>query len=274
MSELLVVTVVVAAAGVGLAINVLAVRRSHADHDGQVHAEGLSVSDLALPLLTLVALLLAFVLVQTFTSFEDASESTSEEASAVLVEGESATLLEPAAATSVIGVLQCYARAVAGPGWRALEATRETSAISEQASVRVQEALQQALSADVDRDVVIRMLDAEELRIQSRDRRLAEARPTVPAPVFALLVVSVAILVSGTAALINRRMRLAIAVPVLLATVVIFAGALAVIVDLDRPFGGLATIEPDELRDVERQLGELIAPAQPPCDDDGVATSD
>ena len=72
-----VAAVVVIAAVVGLAVHVADVRRSTGDDDRST-VEGLDVADLFRPLLTLVALLLAFVLVQTFSSFQDASDSASQ----------------------------------------------------------------------------------------------------------------------------------------------------------------------------------------------------
>ena len=55
---------------------------------------------------------------------------------------------------------------------------------------------------------------------------------------------SVAIIVGGSAALTNGRVRLPYSVPLIAATVVAFAGSLVVIIDLDQKFGGFARIEP------------------------------
>jgi len=262
--------VVILATVLGFMLHRLAVRRAR--DDTRVQAEGIEVADLTQPLLTLVALLLAFVVVQTFASFQDASDNASAEATAVLVEGQAATLLEPSSATNVIGVLQCYARAVAGPGWEALAATRETSPISDEADRRVEQALFEIASGTADRPTLDRILDADETRIEARRRRLSEAQPSVPFAVTLLLVGSVTLVVGGSAALVSRRMRKAFSAPVLAATVAIFAGTLVVVVDLDRPFGGFAAIEPTEMRDVEQRLGVIAGGVAPPCDEDGAAT--
>jgi hypothetical protein len=60
------------------------------DDDGRADAEGLDVGELAVPLLTLVTLLLALVLVATFSSYREASDRAVEEAGAVLEEAEAA----------------------------------------------------------------------------------------------------------------------------------------------------------------------------------------
>lgn len=274
MVELLVVAaIVVVAAGVGLAIHVADVRRSD-DEDQRSAVEGLDIADLFRPMLTLVALLLAFVLVQTFSSFQDASDSASQEATAVLSEAQAARRLTPGSATSIIGELRCYAAAVAGPGWDALAATRRTSPIAEEANDRVEEALVAASRVADDQAVLDSVFSADNARIAARRNRLSEAQPSVPTLVTVLLVVSVAIIVGGSAALTNRRVRLPYSVPLLAATVVVFAGSLVVIVDLDRKFEGFARIEPVELRDVDKRLAELTPGASRPCDENGNPTTE
>ncbi len=269
MRELAVVAaVVVLAAGVGLAVHVADVRRNRGDDDRSM-VEGLDIADLFRPLLTLVALLLAFVLVQTFSSFQDASDSAAEEATAVLSEAQAARRLTAPSATSIIGGLRCYALAVAGPGWEALAATRLTSPVTEEANDRVEEDLVEASEVVDDQPELDAVLDADNARIAARRNRLSEARPSVPTLVTVLLIISVAIIVGGSAALTNRRVRLPYSVPLIAATVVVFAGSLVVIIDLDQKFGGFARIEPVELRDVEQRLADLTPGVPPPCDERG-----
>lgn len=266
-----VLAVVVGAAVLGAVYRVRSIRRlgDRDTDDARAVAEGVNMGELSSPLLTLVALLLAFVLVQTFSSFQEASDNAVREAGAVVAEGQAARLLSPGSASKVIGALQCYARAVAGPGWEALESTRVTSPITEEASARVGESLLEARAVPDDQQALDTVLNADAARLDARARRLSEALHSVPVSVTLLLVVSVAIVLGGLAALTSRRARLAYALPVLAATVFIFAGTLVVIVDLDRPFGGLARIEPIEMREAERTLAGMPEAMPPPCDDDG-----
>src|SRR5205814_2902558 len=87
--QMFMIAVVVAAAAFGLlAHRYLAARGG----SGAVPtAEGLAVSDLLNPIRTLVALVLAFVLVQTFASFQDASDAAGNEAGAVSAEAQAAS---------------------------------------------------------------------------------------------------------------------------------------------------------------------------------------
>ena len=191
----------------------------------------------------------------------------------MLSEAQAARRLTSESAVSIIGELRCYALAVAGPGWDALAATRRTSPITEKANDRVQEALLAASEVAADQPVLDTVLVADNARIAARRHRLNEAKPSVPTLVTVLLVVSVAIIVGGSAALTNRRVRLPYSIPVLAATVVVFAGSLIVIIDLDRKFEGFARVEPVELRDVEQRLAELTGGVPPPCDERGNPTT-
>ena len=125
--------------------------------------------------------------------------------------------------------------------------------MTEEANDRVEEDLVEASEVAADQPELDAVLDADNARVAARGNRLSEARPSVPTLVTVLLIISVAIIVGGSAALTNGRVRLPYSVPLIAATVVAFAGSLVVIIDLDQKFGGFARIEPVELRDVEQR---------------------
>jgi hypothetical protein len=79
--------------------------------------------------------------------------------------------------------------------------------------------------------------------------------------------------VGATAALADRRIRPSLRWSILAITTVIFTATLLVILDLDRPFGGVARISPSAMRAVEQQLGTTPLGANPPCDASGVFTA-
>src|SRR3954451_2114676 len=88
-----VLLIVVLAAAAGLLSRRLL--RTNDDTDIRAEAEGLQAAELLNPLRTLVALILAFVLVQTFSSFQDAGDAATTEAGAVSTEATAAALLPP-----------------------------------------------------------------------------------------------------------------------------------------------------------------------------------
>jgi hypothetical protein len=259
------VIIVVAVAG---ALGLVAQRRlaRHVRTESQDAAEGIPLTDLLAPVRILVALVLAFVLVQTFSSYEDASDAANDEAGAVATEAVAAALLPSPAGAELVGLLRCYARAVAGPGWASLEATRRTSSISSDADALVATAVARAQQADMSEPLVAEVVAAERGRVAARRDRLAEAAPSVPAIVTALLIGCVAITVASTAAFAGRRIRPSLRWALLGLTALIFTASLLVILDLDRPFGGVARIDPTAMRAVEEQIGATSFGADPPCD--------
>jgi Protein of unknown function (DUF4239) len=263
----LVIIVVVLSGALGL----LAQRRlaTRVRTESQDSAEGIPLTDLLAPVRILVALVLAFVLFQTFSSYEDASDAANDEASAVSTEAVAAALLPPPTGPRLVALLRCYARAVAGPGWASLEATRHTSSISSDADARVAAAVAQAQQAGGGETLVAEVVAAERGRAAARRVRLAEAEPSVPAIVTALLIGCVAITVASTAAFADRRIRPSLRWTLLGVTTLIFTASLLVILDLDRPFGGVARIDPTAMRAVEEQIGTTSFGANPPCDVSG-----
>ena len=234
--------------------------------ESQDFAEGIPLTDLLAPVRILVALVLAFVLVQTFSSYEDASDAANDEADAVSTEAVAAALLPSPTGPRLVAQLRCYARAVAGPGWASLEATRRTSSISNDADARVAAAVAQAQQTGISETLVAEVVAAERGRAAARRVRLAEAAPSVPAIVTLLLIGCVAITVASTAAFADRRIRPSLRWTLLGITTLTFTASLLVILDLDRPFGGVARIDPTAMRAVEEQIGTTSFGANPPCD--------
>ncbi len=260
----LVIVVVVLSGALGLLAQRRLVKR--VPTESQASAEGIPLTDLLAPVRILVALVLAFVLVQTFSSYEDASDAANDEAGAVSAEAVAAALLPSPTGPDLVAQLRCYARAVAGPGWASLEATRHTSSISNDADARVAAAVAQAQEAGINETLVAEVVAAERGRAAERRVRLAEAAPSVPGIVTALLIGSVAITVASTAAFADRRIRPSLRWTLLGVTTLIFTASLLVILDLDRPFGGVARINPTAMRAVEEQIGTTSFGANPPCD--------
>lgn len=259
----LVIVVVVLSGVLGLLVQ----RRlaKHVATVSQDSAEGIPLTDLLAPVRILVALVLAFVLVQTFSSYEDASDAANGEAGAVSTEAVAAALLPSPTGANLVAQLRCYARAVAGPGWASLETTRHTSSISNDADARVVALVAQAQQADISESLVAEVVAAERGRASARRVRLAEAAPSVPALVTALLIGCVAITVASTAAFADRRIRRSLRWTLLGLTTLIFTASLLVILDLDRPFGGMARIDPTAMRTAEEQIGTTSYGANPPC---------
>jgi hypothetical protein len=167
--------------------------------DPLARAEGLQVSELVIPVRMLATLLLAFVLVAVFQSYQDAGDDAAAEAGAVLAMAEGAVLLTPDARDDVPGRLTCYVRSVAGPDWRA--GVDGPSRVTDGAADAIALALQRAAAEERNNVAVSSILANNSRRIEMRIKRFAEARPTVPGQGWVLLVATVATTIGGLAAL-------------------------------------------------------------------------
>jgi hypothetical protein len=233
--------------------------------------EGLPISELVIPGRLVVALVLAFVLVQTFASYQDASDHAASEAGAVLAEAEAAQLLPAAVGTRVAGTLRCYARSVAGPDWTAMDESREGARATDVASRRVTEALVGAERENASPTAMTAVLSADEKRVEARRGRIAEAKPSVPGVVTALMIFGSVVVVASLAAFAHPAIRRGMRLALIIATAAIFAATLLVILDVDDPFGGIASVDPTAMRDTEHEIVESSFAGVPPCDTAGNA---
>jgi hypothetical protein len=216
----------------------------------------------------LATLLLAFVLVAVFQSYQDAGEDAAAEAGAVLAMAEGAVLLTPDARDDVLGRLTCYARSVAGPDWRA--GVDGPSRVTDGAADAIALALQRAAAEERNNVALSSILANNSQRIEMRIKRFAEARPTVPGHVWVLLLATVATAIGGLAALGHPGVRRRVQLAVLAGTTAVLALTLVIMHDLDRPpFDGLVRIEPTAMLDVARRISALPFGAAPPCAADG-----
>lgn len=212
------------------------------------------------------------MLLSVYNSYEEAGDQASTEAGAVLSIAQDAVVLGPLARREVLGTLRCYTRAVIGPDRGSQADDGRPSPIADAASNRITEALT-GLGDDPRAAIVTSSILADDsTRIQGRIRRINEGRPSVPTEVWILLLVTVVIMVAGLAALGHPAVRTSIQVGVLIGTTVVFGLTLLVVHDLDRPYDGLAKIEPAAMRTIDRRIAVLPGGNGPlPCDLEGRA---
>jgi hypothetical protein len=266
---IVVVVVLVAAAAVGYVAQRRLLGGRNPD-DPRARAEGLPAHELIIPVRTLAALLLAFVLLSVYSSYEEAGDKAAAEAGAVLSQADDATLLQPRARTEVLGLLRCYARAVADIEWATQIHDGRPSRLVDEASDRITLAISRAREDPGNGLALGAILGDDSTRIQARRGRLDEGRPSVPGTIYALLLVSVAIMLAGMAALAHPSVRRGVQLGVLVGTTVVFAFTLIVIRDLDRPYSGTAKIEPAAMRDADARIATLHgSDTTPPCDASG-----
>jgi hypothetical protein len=225
------------------------------------------------PLLALTTLLLAFVLVQVFSSYNRAKLSAGDEAGKVMGEFRLFGLMKDDNAFAGQAALLCYTRAVIGLEWprmavSSMEIVPEVTQWGEELArvmgemTRIPTAPPYSLILRIDND-----------RGDARRRRVSETQPAVPLPVTwlmlglsALSIISIGATTLSTGARWLQRIALTLLCAV-------FGIIQMTILDIDSKYDGWIRIGPANLRMMEQVMEQQYSrryPQRPlPCDSQG-----
>jgi hypothetical protein len=222
------------------------------------------------------AILLGFVVLLSFGRYSDARENAAAEATAVFEQNEIAELFQPPARRNrLLGELVCYGRAVVEQGWPAMEHGRASPGVELWVERMEGEVTRTKVVSRDDETAVTRWFEAASARDNARRQRLLDARGTLPALLWIVLViaaVSIALFVLLYADPSERALgQIAFAATV---TAVMVSSLLAVAL-LSSPFqGGHGSVGPADMRYTLRLIEEetrfLHHPLTAPCDERGV----
>lgn len=229
--------------------------------------EGMGVRDLIGPMQTLTVLLLAFVLATSAASYSKADDAARAEAHALDHLVEVASYVPQPQRARLQADAVCYARAVRTMEWPAMA----NGGSSDHPGVWSGDFRQTFRELRADQSFGM-LLSADESRSAERQQRLAQASPTIPAPIMWFLLSALTITVVGLGISIphrnNRAQLAALAVITALLT-----SALVMIYTIDRPFAGFIHIAPTAIQEVEEQTLHGLRADQPavrlPCDSTG-----
>jgi hypothetical protein len=216
---------------------------------------------------TMFAVMLAFVILFALQSFQRAREGASIEAVAVTELNSVARILPAPASDRLRGDLVCYGRSVVDDEWPAMRDGR----ISDRTEAwvdRLHTDFAAAAPADSRQNAAYgQWFDQEALRRDGRRERLAEAVPTLPAPLWFALGIGAALTLTYMIVQADpRENRFIQALPIACVSALITAGLLVVFF-LDRPYAGNhGSIAPVEM---SRTLARIDTGVSPPCDDLG-----
>jgi hypothetical protein len=220
-----------------------------------------------------VAVLLAFVILLGFQSFVAAKDSAGREAIAVTELARGSAFFGQPGRDEVRGELICYSRAVVEREWPAM-ARRQQSDVVEGWVIRLE---QRAATAPVpgarEAEGLGQWLDESAARREGRRGRLAEAAPSVPPPLWAVLLLGVVVLVAYVVTFADPATRLWPQLLMVGSLTAVLVLSLLVVRFLDHPYGGASgSIRPTQmtltLTQLEREAGSL----DPPCDRTGLPT--
>jgi hypothetical protein len=201
---------------------------------------------------TAYAVLLAFVVLEAFQSFNDAKDGAEGEAIAIVQLSRTAEFFPPVERAPIEGVLICYGQAVIHEEWPAMkEGTR--SPIVQGWVTRLDDGLQRLHpNTPARQGAFLQLLEQQDRRTDARRARLTEANRALPAPVWFILGLGALVTIGFAMFFVDRREHFIVQGSLIGAITALVVSGLLLIWFLDHPYQNQnGSIQPDEM---ERQL--------------------
>jgi hypothetical protein len=224
---------------------------------------------------TAFAVLLAFIVIQAYTSYNDAKTGAEEEAASILQLSRSADTFRPREHARLEGLLVCYGRAVIHLAWPLMAEKEQASPVVNDWGSRFREAAQRVrLNSAVKTTTFRQLLTEQDNRIEGRRTRLAEAVRTVPLPLWFVLLLGAVLTIGWVVLPAGRRGSFLVQASVTASVAAMVASALLLVWFLDHPFsdnsGGITPIEMEHtLETIEVEQEGAPVPVTPPCTEEG-----
>jgi hypothetical protein len=219
---------------------------------------------------TAFAVILAFVVLEAFQSFNDARTGAEQEASEVVTLSRTAEFFPPTERDILVGDLICYGRAVIHDEWPGLKNGRR-SPLVQMWVVRFQGELKQLNPESPKEEAAfLSLLDQVDTRTDARRTRLTEANRSLPAPIWFFLVIGATMTIGFALFFADRREHFIVQGSLIAAITVMVVSGLLLVWFLDHPYENrTGSIRPDEMERllpiVENEHRDLVLP----CGGDG-----
>jgi hypothetical protein len=219
---------------------------------------------------TAFAVILAFVVLEAFQSFNDAKEGAEEEATTVVQLSRTAQFLRPDRRDPLQAVLICYGRAVIHDEWPAMKEGDRSPVVQIWVN-RFQGELKQLHPETPEEEAaLLQLLGQQDQRTDARRARLSEANRALPAPVWFFLCLGAFITVGFALFFADRREHFIVQGSLIAAIAALVVSGLLLVWFLDHPYENRSgSIKPDEMERqlviVENEHGD----GPPPCDEGG-----
>ena len=226
---------------------------------------------------TAFAVLLAFVVLEAYDSYNEGKRGAELEAEAVLELSRTATAYEPEESASLRGTLVCYGRAVIHQGWPAMRDESSSPVVNEWGTRFREQVLGLRVNSFIKKDSFRQLLIEQDERIEGRRTRLAEAIRVVPRPLWIVLLIGAGLTIGWVALSANRRGSFLVQALVVASVAVMVTSALLLVWFLDHPFseehGSITPIEMEHVLhtiegEAEEEDSHTVTPA-PPCSPEG-----
>jgi hypothetical protein len=254
-----------AAAAVGVMYQVR--RRSRVDHFFIEIERGAGIFAF---LGTAFAVILAFVVLEAFQSFNDAKSGAEEEATTLVQISRTAEFFPASERDPTEGILICYGRAVISDEWPAMKEGRRSPAV--QIWVNHFQGALKGLHPETKAQeaAFLQLLGQQDKRTDARRARLSEANRALPAPVWFFLGLGAFVTVGFALFFADRREQYLVQGSLIAAITALVVSGLLLVWFLDHPYENRSgSIKPDEMERqlviVENEHRDVV----PPCDQDG-----
>jgi len=267
MSLWLMALIVVALAAAAVGLMYLVRRRSRVDYFFIEIERGAGIFAF---LGTAFAVLLAFVVLEAFDSFNNAKAGADKEATTVLQLSRTAEFFPPGQRDPIEGLLICYSRAVIHEEWPAMKEGNRSPVVQIWVN-RFQGGLKGLHPATpAQQAAFLQLLQQQDQRTDGRRERLSEANRALPAPAWFVLGLGALVTVGFALFFADRREHFIVQGTLIAAITALITGGLLLVWFLDHPYeNSSGSIKPDAM---ERQL--VIVQSEhrgvtPPCDESG-----
>jgi hypothetical protein len=259
--------IVIAAASAGVALMYVIHRRSREDYLFIEIERGAGVFAF---LGTAFAVLLAFVVLEAFGSFNDGKTGAESEATALVELSRNSEFFSRADREPFAGRLICYARAVIDDEWPAMGHGERSELVQNWVEDMGRALRQIEVHTRTQEAAFLQLLEQEANRVEGRRARLSEATRDLPAPVWFILLLGAGLTIGFSFLFADRRESFLVQGSIVAAVVALVIGGLALVWFLDHPYADQAgSIQPTEMA---RQL-EIVEHEQhdvtPPCNSVG-----
>jgi hypothetical protein len=198
---------------------------------------------------TLFTVVLAFVILSAFNTYDGAKSGGASEANALLGMARTAPLFPAAQRDRMQSDLVCYGRAVVNEEWPAMRSGRSSPLVDYWVSAYRTELMRLPVKSLREQAGLQDLLTLDETRTTGRQQRLSDDTPTVPTPLWLALIFGGCVSVALMLGMADPRERLRILGLMVSGFAAIVATGLLVVFFLDHPYqqhtGG---IQPSAMR--------------------------
>jgi Protein of unknown function (DUF4239) len=221
------------------------------------------------------AILLGFVVLQAYDSYNDAKSGAEEEAQGILELSRTSAAFSAEEHKRLDGLLICYGRAVIAKAWPAMRAGEPgDQSVGRWLRRYRDQALDLRVDTHIRRAALRQLLMEQDKRTDGRRFRIAEAVRAVPPQLWFVLILGATLTVGWIVLGADRKGSFLVQAAAVVSVAAMATAALLLVWFLDHPFSGHSgSVEPTAMEEVlhtiDAESHQEDIPVSPPCTDSG-----